>query len=460
MILADLCLGTVAFFLGYFIRDRMDGKMGGLAPLESYIIFLPLLLIFWGCSLYFFRMYTSFRLKSIWEVLWTIVKAITVSFWLFGTITYLFKLVNISRAWIVLVFSIMGILLVIEKTIFILLFRSLRRKGFNFRNILIVGSGTRAQNFIRQIQHNREFGLQVLGIVDEDGPEIDSEVCGCKVIGKINDIPEILNENAIDHVFFIVPRSKLDSIEVAILHCETVGVAVSLAVDLFELQFTRAKESNILGLPVITFESASDKIWQLLFKRLADIVLSVIALCIIYPFYVLIALVIKMTSKGPVYFIQTRCGLQGRPFSLYKFRTMEEGAEAKLQELLALNEMRGPAFKLKDDPRVTKIGKILRKTSLDELPQLWNVLKGEMSLVGPRPPLPKEVEQYDHWHRRRLSMRPGITCLWQISGRNNISDFNEWMNLDLEYIDNWSLGLDFKILLKTIPVVLFGVGAR
>jgi exopolysaccharide biosynthesis polyprenyl glycosylphosphotransferase len=354
----------------------------------------------------------------------------------------------------------MGLLLVIEKAAFIIFFRDLRQKGFNFRNILIVGSGTKAQKLIREIKHHGELGLKVVGIVDEYGNEIGKDVGDCKVLGGIDDIPEILKKHAIDQVIFIVPHFKLDSIEGSILHCETIGVTVSLAVDFFELQFTKGKESSLLGLPLITFESTPDKIWQLLAKRLIDVVVSAIGLWVIFPFYLLIAAVIKMTSKGPVYFVQKRCGIQGRRFDLYKFRTMEKGAEAKLQQLLSLNEMRGPAFKLKNDPRVTKVGKILRKTSLDELPQLWNVLRGEMSLVGPRPPLPKEVEKYDHWHRRRLSMRPGITCLWQISGRNDITDFDKWMKLDLEYIDNWSLGLDLKILLKTIPVVVFGVGAR
>ena len=460
MIFADLCLGTLAFFLGYYIRNNGYHKLGGLAPFSSYIAFLPLLLLIWGGTLYFFKMYSSFRIKTTWEVLWTIVRAMTVGFFVFGSITYVFKLEDISRTWIVLVFFLMGLFLEIEKLILIIFFRDLREKGFNFRNILIVGSGPRAQKFIKQVQQHREFGLQVLGIVDEHSAEINKDLCGCKIIGGIDDIPQILNKNAVDHVFFIIPHSKLDGIKEAMLHCELVGVTVSVAVDFFELRFTKGKESSLLGMPIITFESTPDKVWSLLFKRLIDIVLSAVGLWVIFPFYMLIAIFIKMTSKGPIYFVQKRCGVQGRLFDLYKFRTMEEGAEAKLQQLLAHNEMRGPAFKLKNDPRVTKIGKILRKTSMDELPQLWNVLKGEMSLVGPRPPLPKEVDKYDHWHRRRLSMRPGITCLWQISGRNNIVDFDEWMRLDLEYIDNWSLGLDFEILLKTIPVVVFGVGAR
>jgi len=189
-----------------------------------------------------------------------------------------------------------------------------------------------------------------------------------------------------------------------------------------------------------------------------DIVMSGLGIVVLSPFFLIVATLIKLTSSGPVLFKQKRLGLNGRKFVLYKFRTMYKGADKKLSQLEAQNEMGGPIFKIKKDPRVTPVGRILRKFSIDEFPQLFNVFVGHMSLIGPRPPIPKEVEQYESWHRRRLSMRPGITCLWQVSGRNKI-DFNEWMKMDLEYLDNWSLWFDLKILIKTIPVVLFGIGA-
>jgi exopolysaccharide biosynthesis polyprenyl glycosylphosphotransferase len=184
------------------------------------------------------------------------------------------------------------------------------------------------------------------------------------------------------------------------------------------------------------------------------------ALLVLSPIFAVTALLVKLTSEGPVFFVQKRVSMNGRIFNLFKFRTMIKDAEAKLAELQHLNEMKGPVFKLEKDPRITSVGAFLRKTSIDELPQLWNVLRGDMSLVGPRPPLPSEVEQYDDWQRRRISMRPGITCLWQIQGRNRITDFDDWARLDLKYIDNWSLWLDLKILLKTIPAVLFRVGSK
>ena len=198
----------------------------------------------------------------------------------------------------------------------------------------------------------------------------------------------------------------------------------------------------------------------MIFKRIIDIIVSALALVILAPVFAVIAIIIKRTSDGPAFFAQERCSLNGRRFKLYKFRTMDKDAEGKLKDLMAHNQMDGPAFKMDNDPRVTPVGKFLRKSSLDEFPQFYNVLRGDMSLIGPRPPLPKEVEKYDFWQRRRLSMRPGLTCLWQVSGRNKIKDFDEWARLDLKYIDEWSPLLDTKIFFKTIPTVLFGIGAK
>jgi exopolysaccharide biosynthesis polyprenyl glycosylphosphotransferase len=285
-------------------------------------------------------------------------------------------------------------------------------------------------------------------------------VCGHPVVGTLDDIPDILINTAIDNVIFIVPRSALNDIEKQILCCETLGVTSHVAVDLFPMQFTQGRPETLLDMPIMTFESVSGQHQQLIIKRLLDIVLSGIGLLILSPVFLATALLVKFTSDGPVFFVQERCSLNGRRFKLFKFRTMVLDAEAKIAELMAFNQMEGPAFKMDNDPRITPVGKFLRKLSIDELPQLWNVFLGDMSLVGPRPPLPKEVQQYDFWQRRRLSMRPGITCLWQVGGRNTIKDFDEWAKLDLKYIDEWSLALDFKILFKTIPVVLIGSGAK
>ncbi|GAN35346.1 undecaprenyl-phosphate galactose phosphotransferase [Candidatus Brocadia sinica JPN1] len=326
--------------------------------------------------------------------------------------------------------------------------------------MLIVGTGKRAQRFVNLINKHAEWGINIIGLVDEDADKINNMVHNHKVIGFFKDVPDIIKNNVVDEVMFIVPRSWLSKIEEVMYRCEIEGLKVSVALDLFELKLSKAKYSYLDNFPILTFESTPDQLIRLLIKRLFDIIFSGMALMLLSPVFAIISILIKATSKGNIFFKQQRSSLYGRKFLLYKFRTMVEDAESKLKDLLVYNEMDGPVFKMKDDPRITKVGKYLRKFSIDELPQLWNVFKGDMSLVGPRPPIPAEVERYKPWQRRRLSMRPGITCLWQACGRNKITDFNEWMKLDLEYIDNWSLWLDFKILLRTIPVVLFGIGAK
>ena len=323
-----------------------------------------------------------------------------------------------------------------------------------------MGTGKRAERFIDLVRAHSEWGLKIHGLVDEDSTRRGSLINGVKVVGSFDDFSEIIHNNVIDQVVFIVPRSWLGKIENLVYLCEEVGIKISLALDFFNFKISRVKQTDLFGFPLITFESTPDKMWHLFLKRLFDIIFSAVGLLVLSPVFVLIGLVIKLNSPGPVFFQQKRVGVNKRIFTLYKFRTMVEGAEAKLGDLLAHNEMNGPVFKMAKDPRMTSVGKYLRKLSFDELPQFWNVLLGNMSLIGPRPPLPSEVKKYQPWQRRRLSMRPGITCLWQAYGRSKIVDFDEWMRLDLEYIDNWSLRLDTKIFFKTIPVVLSGVGAK
>ncbi|MDD4900452.1 MAG: sugar transferase, partial [Candidatus Omnitrophica bacterium] len=286
------------------------------------------------------------------------------------------------------------------------------------------------------------------------------EIYGYRVLGALKNLTEIAHQNVIDEAIFVVPRSWLNRIEEGMAFLEKEGIRMHLAVDYFEMQVAKAKQTDFNGFPLLTFETTPDRLWHLLIKRLIDTSLSTLLIVILSPLFLLIAFLIKVTSSGPVFFKQKRCGRNVRTFTLYKFRTMVENAEEILLGLREQNEMTGPAFKIKHDPRLTCIGAFLRKTSLDELPQLFNVLRGEMSLVGPRPPIPMEVNAYESWQRRRLSMRPGITCLWQVNGRNLIKDFDKWMKLDLYYIDHWSLWLDIKIMFKTIPVVLFGIGAE
>jgi len=457
VMLLDAAVVGIGFFLAYFLLDAIYVR---LAPLPAYLWILPVLMFLWSALLAHYGMYASFRLKRLQEVLVPVLRAGCVSFIILGGISFLAKTSYVSRVLILTMFLLATVGIALEKIVIFLLLRRVRSRGFNFRTLLVVGTGPRAQRFISEVNLHREFGIKIAGLVDEPYEGRPDEVMGHEVLGTLRDIPRILCEHNVDIVVFVVPRSLLNRIEEAVQFCETVGVPASVAVDLFNLRHCQGKESRLFGFPLLTFERSECQWTELFLKRLTDVVISAIALALLTPLIGLIGLMVKLTSRGPVFFRQMRCGLNGRSFTIYKFRTMEEHAEDKVGLYQAYNTMNGPAFKLEDDPRVTSVGRVLRKFSLDEIPQFWNVLKGEMSLVGPRPPLPREVLQYDHWQRRRLSMRPGITCLWQVNGRSNIRDFNAWMKLDLEYIDNWSLWRDCVILLKTIPEVISGRGAK
>ncbi len=455
-ILTDIFLIAGSFFLGYLVRFSFNP----LYTLDHYIWILPIFAFIWVFLFYIFGGYASFRTKPLIKIFFTILKVSIAGFLVFGSVVYIFKFEGISRAFVILIFLIAAIIIGLEKIGLILFFRNIRKRGFNYRHILVIGSGKRAQKLIHSVLEHKDMGFVLVGLVDEDAAKVGQLVNGCKVIGTFNDLPDIIKNNVIDDVMFVVPRSWLVKIEEIMRFCESQGLRIHVAVDFFDLKLAKAKQTDFRGLPLLTFESTPGKIWDLMVKRFFDILVSGISLLILSPLFVIIAILIKITSRGPVLFRQSRCSLNGRQFKLYKFRTMVTDAEDRLNEIMHHNEMDGPVFKMTNDPRLTTVGRVLRKISADELPQLWNVFKGDMSLIGPRPPIPAEVEKYDHWQRRRLSMKPGLSCLWQVNGRNNIVDFNEWMKRDLEYIDNWSLWLDCKILFKTIPVVLFGIGAK
>jgi exopolysaccharide biosynthesis polyprenyl glycosylphosphotransferase len=350
------------------------------------------------------------------------------------------------------------LLLIAEQFIIRFTLRVARKRRYNYRELLIVGTRRRATEIAQKIMKHEEWGLRIVGFVGKDPGMTGKEILGIKVIGTLNDIPNLIKEKVIDEVIFSIPKSWLGDLEPSIYACEKVGVKVKLTVNFFNPLIARYYLDDLDGIPLLTFSTTPQKAGQLLIKQIFDTIVSFLLLVLLLPLFLIVAPAIKISSPGPVFFKQRRCGLNRREFTFYKFRSMVADAEKIKTQLEKFNEADGPVFKIKNDPRITPIGKFIRKASIDELPQLFNVLKGDMSLVGPRPPLPSEVKKYERQQQRRLSMKPGITCSWQISGRSKV-DFNTWMKMDLEYIDNWSLGLDFKILLKTIPAVLFGKGA-
>jgi len=291
---------------------------------------------------------------------------------------------------------------------------------------------------------------------------VDLEPCAdfgrFRFLGIVRELPRLVGELSLDEIVIALPAASHDQMLRIMDLCRRKGVGFKVVPDLYQMRLNRVDVDSINGIPLIAVSESQIRGWNLVLKRVLDVAVSIVVLTLLSPALGLIALIIKLDSPGPVLFRQVRIGRDGKSFALYKFRSMRQDAEKQLDELLCLNEATGPLFKIRDDPRMTRVGRFLRRTSLDEFPQFINVFRGEMSLVGPRPPLPQEVEHYEEWHMRRLEAPPGLTCLWQVSGRSEIP-FDEMVMLDIYYIENWSLGLDLGILLRTIPAVLSGGGA-
>jgi exopolysaccharide biosynthesis polyprenyl glycosylphosphotransferase len=322
----------------------------------------------------------------------------------------------------------------------------------NGRFVLVAGAGPRGQAFAATMESHRELGLRVIGFIDDE-PEL-AKGARWPWLGPLDDLERILQQRVVDEVAICLPFSQWQYTDSIAHIAEEAGKIVRVPVDVLDHSFARGKVEDLDGTPVYSLVSGPDRAFALALKRIVDIGVSALGLVVLSPLFLVIGLAVRRDG-GPVFFLQTRVGVHGRPFGILKFRSMAVDAEARLAERAHANEIEGHAFKVTDDPRITPIGRHLRRWSLDELPQLWNVLRGDMSLVGPRPPLEREVAGYDMWHRRRLSMKPGITGLWQVRARHE-PEFDRWVEDDLEYIDRWSLWLDFLILARTIPAALEG----
>jgi exopolysaccharide biosynthesis polyprenyl glycosylphosphotransferase len=371
---------------------------------------------------------------------------------------YVFRL-DLSRFFLVLFSVYAWVLLLLFRLTAGRVVGVIRREFAAPHFVMVVGTGERAVRMARGLEQSREYGIRLRGFLSEraDAPaEIQLRV-PYKVL-PIGDLPSILRQHVVDEVIFAVGSESLVELEEVFLMCDEEGVRTRVAVDFFPHVNSTVSLDRFGETPLLTFSAAPYDEIKLLLKRVTDVVIAAAGLVVLAPLMTAIAMLIRLTSPGPAIFRQVRCGLNGRLFLFYKFRSMVENAEELKKDLEHLN-VRETVFKIPDDPRLTTVGRYLRKFSIDEWPQLWNVLRGDMSLVGPRPAVPGEVEHYERWQRRRLRMRPGLTCLWAISGRDNV-DFETWMKMDMQYIDNWSLALDWKILLQTIPRVLTGRGAN
>jgi len=459
----DLALTAVAFLLAWAIRSHLGPRLlpaifpTELYPLSRYLGLLPLVLAIWAFLLVTSETYSSRRTVALSREVWQVVRVVGIGTLTLAATGWLLRLDFVSRPFLMLFASIDLVLLVMAKIALRLIARQVRRRGYNYRTLLIVGINPRSEEVANIIQAHPHWGLKLLGFIAPNGSFPDT-VSGLPVMGSADDLPRILQDEVVDEVIFVLSRRQLEEFEESFLLCSELGIRARVAL-FFPHMKARVVLDEIEGIPLLTFTNTPGAPFPIFVKRLLDLTVSVIGLIVLSPLLLLTALLIRLTSPGPVLFKQIRCGLNGRHFMLHKFRTMYVGAENRLDQVAHLNEVNGPAFKARKDPRVTPIGRLLRRLSIDELPQLVNVLVGNMSLVGPRPPLPEEVARYERWQLRRLSMKPGLTGLWQVSGRAGLDDFNRWIALDLAYIDQWSLWLDVKIMLKTIPAVLMAQGA-
>jgi exopolysaccharide biosynthesis polyprenyl glycosylphosphotransferase len=459
----DICLTALAFILAYFIKKYLlPHPFGGLTIAPNYYVVLLIIIIIWYLTFISFNMYASYRKRGFGEIFMEMAKAVGTAMLIMILCMYILKIKDVSRIMLGIFFILNIFLLGLSKGTAYYLLHHYRERGFNYRNVLIIGSRDRAKEVIDTIGDQRSSGFRMIGCLDTDHNDVGRQVKnGIKVIGTIDNIEAFMREEVVDEVIFAMPLRKIENADKYINSAEEMGVSVRIVPDwqihslIYRPGIASISFEDFLGIPTMALHTTSPNQVALLIKSVLDYVFAFLAVLLLLPFIVIIAAAIKLSSKGPVLFTQERSGINGRRFRAYKFRTMVVDAEAMRDGLKDLDESDGPVFKIKKDPRIISyIGTFLRKTGLDELPQLINILRGEMSMVGPRPPIPAEVDQYDRWQMRRLSMKPGLTCLWQVSPNRNDLSFDQWMRLDLEYIDSWSLWLDFKIMLRTIRAVL------
>jgi len=464
--LLDIFLTVAAFIGAYYIKNHLlPEPYRGLTETPNYYVILLMVIIVWYAVFGLFQLYFSYRKRTYTQILWKMIVAVCTGMLVVVFSMFVFKITDVSRIMMSLFFALDIGLLAMSKWIIHETLHRQDRKEFNIRNIVIIGYKERAKDVINAIEKSGDR-YRILGCLDTNKGVVNKEVKnGIHVIATLDDLERMLTEEVVDELIFAMPLGEIENIVKYIILAEEVGVVVRIIPDwyLYNIMYQpgigTVSFEPFLKIPAMVLTIAPSREEALLIKSAFDYIFSAIVIVLAIPLFLLIACAIKISSPGPLFFKQERYGLNGRSFFVYKFRTMVLDAEARQKNLEALNETDGPVFKITKDPRIIPfVGKLLRKTGLDELPQLINVLKGEMSLIGPRPPIPAEVKQYEIWQRRRLSMKPGITGLWQCTPRRNHVSFEDWVRMDLSYIDSWSLWLDFKILLKTVKAMFIGAG--
>ncbi len=442
--LADVGLVLAAFAAAYQCRSLLPFERVFFLTPSGMALMITAVVILWPLAGYWIEVYDRLDSAHPPAILRDSFRQTVAG--LIGVILFQYILrLDLSRGFIALLGAFSWILLCVFRLNAGALVGWIRREFGAAHYVLVVGTGPRARRLGGALEQSAAYGIRLVGYLADDE-------------AAITELPRLLERQVIDEVVFAVDSERLAALEDVMLLCDEDGVRTRVAVDFFPHVNSEVYLERFGHLPLLTFAAAPHDEIRLLAKRVLDVALAGAALVLLSPVMGFIALAIRMSSPGPAIFRQIRCGLNGRRFIFYKFRSMVENAEDMKQSLQHLNR-KEIAFKIPNDPRATGIGRFLRKFSIDEWPQLWNVIKGDMSLVGPRPAVPEEVEQYQRWQRRRLRMRPGLTCLWALEGRDSL-DFETWMRKDMEYIDNWSLVLDWKIMLRTIPRVILGKGAH
>jgi len=430
----------------FFFDQRFLLLFAGITPL-------------WLLAMYLLKATEIPRTKQYTAIFWEYFLSAGAIFMLLILLYFIFKLYTVSRTFIILIpvfgFLFLFTLRMMEYTVF----KRYRSKGFNYLNVVLIAD-TSSLPFIESMLEHKEWGYKIVALFTSS--EAIRKKYEETIIILPEDFIEVLNDlmevDMIDEVLYTKSKVLPSEIRKIVRSCEELGVVFSVMYRDEKLTLSNAVKREIANYKFLTFINVPHNTYALGVKKIMDIFGSLLGIIVLSPLMIMMAILIKLSSAGPVVYKQPRVGLRGRQFELFKFRTMVANADEMRKELEELNEADGPAFKIADDPRVTKIGKFLRKTGLDELPQLFNVLKGEMSLIGPRPPLPEETTQYERWQLRRLSVKPGLSCFWQVKPDRNSIKFEKWMELDLAYIDNWSLRLDFVILLKTVKTIFHKTG--
>ena len=456
----DILVINASMFLGYWVRYELQWfrDISYYHPSSAYV---PFALLFTALMLVAFqidRVYQHWRGRPWLDQVYRIINAAAKSVVVILAITFVLQPLGYSRLLLSEAGIIAIILLALSRMVQNGIVGWLRARGVGVSRVIIVGAGEVGRTVMRTTVARPELGHQIVGFVDDNPEKGQTDIGRFKALGSTNNLARLIEEESVDEVIITLPWMYHRKIMGIVRECARWQVSARIVPDLFQMSLSKVDVDDLGGVPLIGVREVGFGRGALLIRRGIDIVGAIAGLVLGAPLLALIALAIRLDSPGPILFRQTRVGAGGKLFQICKFRSMHEGAEAELERLRDLNEADGPIFKIQGDPRLTRVGRFLRHTSLDELPQLWNVLRGEMGLVGPRPPLPAEVSHYMEWHKKRLEVRPGLTGLWQVSGRSLLS-FDEMVLLDIYYIENWSLWLDFKILLRTIPQVLFGDGA-